>query len=118
MSMKAPSKVSTQIQFHYVKASQFRVVHVDGIVGGLTPRGLLHMAPYSERPAIPQVVVHEIGPDGRLGHPPVQQMGRSGVVRELEVDLMIDLKTMEAIHEWLGDRLAEAKKLKLSRRRG
>src|SRR3989442_6878794 len=45
------------VTFHYIKSSQFRVVHADGIIGGVTPRGLIHIAVFSERPAIPQVIV-------------------------------------------------------------
>ena len=100
----------SEVQFHYLKSSQFRVVHVDGIVGSVSPRGLLHMSAYSERIAIPQVAIHDVKADGTLGAAR-QQIGRSGIVRELEVDLMLDQQIAEALHEWLGERLTEMRTL-------
>jgi hypothetical protein len=104
-----------QIAFHYVKSSQFRVVHGDGIIGGITPQGLLHFAVYSERPAIPQVVVHDVDAEGRIGKES-QKVGREGVVRELEVDVIIGISMAKAIRDWLTDKLGEAEKLKLTRK--
>ena len=49
-----------QMRFFYLKNPAFRVVHVDGAVGGVTPRGRIPMAVYSERPAIPQSSVHSV----------------------------------------------------------
>ena len=46
---KRPDK----IRFHYLKSPHFMTVHVDGAIGGPTPRGLLHAAVYAERVAIP-----------------------------------------------------------------
>ena len=74
------------VPFNYIKSNGFRVIHVDGAIGSITPRGLIHAALYSERMPIPQVVVHPVGPDGSL-LPPVQQEGRAGVVREVEVEI-------------------------------
>lgn len=100
----------TEIQFSYIKSTQFRVVHADGVIGGITPRGLLHMAVYNERPAIPQLVVQHMSEGGQLGAT-IKQLGRTGVVREIEVDLLLDMETVEALHRWLGDRLTQAKEL-------
>lgn len=108
--MKAKPALPTEVQFHYLKSQQFRVVHVDGIVGGLTPRGVVSMVAYSERVAIPQVTIHDID-KGVLVQKPRDQMGRSGIVREMEVDMMLDISTAKALHKWLGERLVEAKKL-------
>lgn len=99
----------TQLSFHYIKSSQFRVVHSDGFIGGITPRGLLHVAIYSERASIPQLVVHDVVTDGNaatLGAE-AQRLGKDGYTRELEVDLMMDEPVVRALHEWLSQRLKE-----------
>lgn len=101
-----------EIAFHYVKSSQFRVIHGDGFVGSVTPRGLIHFAIFSERPAIPQVVVHEVEPTGRVGKTK-EQLGRGGIVRELEVDVMIDEAGARAFRDWLARRLEELETAKL-----
>ena len=109
--MTDPAATPTQLTFHYIKSSQFRVIHVDGMIGGITPRGLLHIAMYSERPAIPQLVVQEVSPEGRLGAEK-SRIGKDGVAREVEVDLMFDEEVAKAFHDWLGERLKELGKAK------
>lgn len=102
---------ATEVAFHYIKSHQFRVVHSDGFIGGITPRGLLHIAVYSERQAIPTRVVHTLQETDQPSHQRLgeilYQEGREGVARELEVDLMLDEAMAKALHEWLGARLAE-----------
>ena len=43
------------LQFHDVKGTHFRTVHVDGIWGGPTGRGYIHAVVYTERHPIPRV---------------------------------------------------------------
>jgi hypothetical protein len=96
---------SPRVKFHYLKSSHFRVVHVDGVIGGLAPRGFLHLAVYSERPALPRLLEYQVEADGLLSAAPVAQEGREGVVREMEVDLVMDLTAAIALHHWLGNQL-------------
>ena len=57
----------TTLKFEYEKSEQFRTVFADGAIGGVTPRGYVHVAFYSERSPIPKVVVHK--PLGSLTRP-------------------------------------------------
>jgi hypothetical protein len=98
--------VPDELAFHYLKSTLFRVVHVDGLIGSITPQGLLHIAMFNERPAIPQYVLHSISGDGKLG-PERAHSGKEGIVRELEVDLLMSEKIARSLHEWLGARLQE-----------
>jgi len=95
-----------EIIFSYLKSTQFRVVHVDGAVGSLTPSGLLHIACYNERPAIPRSTVHTVDRDGKLSGP-LSSEGKDGIVREMEVDLMMTIQVAKNIHDWLAQRIAE-----------
>jgi len=94
---------SKQLQFHYLKSASFRVIHVDGVIGAPLPRGGgVHIALYSERTAIPQMTVHPLKPDGRIGDEITNaRVGRSGVVRELEVDAVMSLDTARDLFAWL-----------------
>jgi hypothetical protein len=58
-----------EIAFEYIKSNLFRVIHADGAIGGVTPSGNLHLAFFSERPAIPRMIVHKRDPSGTLGPP-------------------------------------------------
>jgi hypothetical protein len=103
---KAGIPLPSSITFHYVKSQHFRVVHSDGILGGMTPRGLIHYVVFSERQAIPQSMTQSVGPDGRLGAV-TGSAGKEGIVREMEVDVIMDRQNAKTFHEWLGERLAE-----------
>jgi hypothetical protein len=102
-----------RITFHYLKGNHFRVVHMDGAIGSITPNGLVHAAIYSERPAIPQMMAHPIE-GGQLGEP-VEIVSRPGVVREVEVSLMMDLEVAEAFQRWIGSKIQELKRLQEKR---
>jgi hypothetical protein len=102
---------SQRVRFHYIKSHQFRVVHVDGAIGGITPRGLLHIALYSERQPIPQIVEHDLSPEGRLSSEAATQEGRQGIVRDLDVDLIMTRETAIEIRDWLTNRLDELNKI-------
>lgn len=93
------------VRFHYVKSPHFATVHVDGAIGGLTPRGLIHVALYAERAAIPTSTVQPVL-DGRLGDElKDQRVGKEGVVRELQVDLVMDLAAAQSLQTWLADHI-------------
>ena len=72
----------TSIDFHYIKANSFRVVHADGVYGGPTPRGYIVMNFYSERAPIPQKITQELTPAGQLGGA-IDQVGKGGIVRDM-----------------------------------
>lgn len=102
---KAPMpKLPGQIDFHYVKGPDFQTIHVDGAIGGITPKNLLHIAMYSERPAIPQQITHRIEEDGSLGKE-IKRSGKSGVVRQMEVDLFMTEDTARSLKVWLDEKL-------------
>lgn len=105
------------VRFYYIKSGQFRVLHVDGILGGITPKGLIHIATYRERPAIPQTSDHAITPQGDLS-PPVAQEGKAGIVREMDADLILSRQTAVEIRDWLTQRIEELEKLEHLRAQG
>jgi len=105
-SKKMTEEKPTRIKFHYIKSSQFRVVHVDGFIGGPTPRLDLHVAIFSERAAIPQQIEHVVKEDGSLGEEiAANRIGKDGIVREVEFDAVMDLDVAKAFQKWLGEQI-------------
>lgn len=98
------------VQFHYIKSNHFRVAHGDGAVGGVTPSGLIHACFYSERPAIPTVVTQSVSPAGELGGE-ISRSGRDGIVRELEVDVLMSLQVARSFRQWLDTQIAQLESL-------
>ena len=101
------------INFHYIKANQFRVIHADGVHGGLHPRGNIQMSFFSERVPIPKKVSHEIADDGRLGKEIVaERESRDGIVREVEVGVVMGVEEARALVKWLQLKIRAHEKLR------
>ncbi len=93
-----------RVEFRYLKSTAFRVIHADGAWGGLTPRGDIHMVLYNERPTIPDVTANELNPDGSLGKE-IGKVWKEGMVREVEVDVIMSYPTAKALLTWLSTKV-------------
>ncbi len=109
---EAVAKAQSGVEIHYMKSNLFRVIHADGAMGSLTPRGLLHMTLYSERVAIPKRGFRAISEGGQNLEPEVFTETIGGVVRELEVDVLIDEELARELRDWLTRRLDDFVKFK------
>jgi hypothetical protein len=112
-SEKAGSGAALELAFEFIKGNYFRVIHVDGAWGGMAPSGRnIHMALFNERRPIPTEVVHPISAAGALG-PEIgaKRRSRTGMVREVEVELVMALETAISIHTWLGEKIVELAKV-------
>ncbi len=90
-----------RIRFHYLKGSDFRTIHADGAIGGLTPRGGLHIAFYAERFAIPTSTEHAVT-NRTIGEElPESRVMREGIVREMSVDVMMTREVAQNLLDWL-----------------
>lgn len=105
------SKSPTEIEFDFIKSNYFRVVRADGVFGGLAPNSSIHMGVYSERQPIPQKMIHSLE-NGQLG-PELRnrRVGRKAIVREVEVDVVLDIAQAMVLRTWLDDKIDQYKKL-------
>ena len=102
-----------RVKFHYLKGSLFRVIHADGAMGGITPRGNIHMAFYSERAAIPREHVHRLDASGRLGERIDEEtVSREGIVREMDVDVIMSIADATGLRDWLTQQIESVRTLK------
>ncbi len=96
-----------RINFHFVKSADYRVIHVDGAHGGITPHGFVQMTLYAERQPIPQRTTHEVS-SGQVGDELTdERLGRDGPVRECEVTAILSLPTATALRDWLEKRIEQ-----------
>jgi hypothetical protein len=93
------------IAFEYIKSQLFRVIHADGVIGSVTPNGNVHVAFFSERPAIPRMMVYPRNPNGTLG--PEKTLARPGIIREMDVDVVLSPAALDLMLTWLADRKRE-----------
>jgi len=92
---------SRSLTFKHREGQQFHVIHVDGIFGGPTPRGLLYATLFTELPPVPSEVTQELLPSGTLG----KELSRSSdpaIQRRIEVGLIMDVQMCKAMRDWLS----------------
>jgi hypothetical protein len=93
-----------EVTFNYFKSQFFRVIHADGAWGGVSPRGDIHISFYNERIAIPDKSRLRISESGTAVRPEEFE-STSAIVREVEVDVVVDLTTAIQLREWLNNKI-------------
>src|SRR5262245_44693315 len=105
------------LRFDYLKSTQFRVIHADGVVGGPTPKGALLLSFWNERAPIPQQVTYRVEPSPsgkgvKLGDEILDlRVARESIVREVEVGIYMDYDTAEALNDWLTKHLKKLREM-------
>lgn len=90
------------VRFHYLKGNQYRNVFADGVIGGPTPSGKLHLSFYVERIPIPDQTASRVLSTGEIGEDiPELKITREGMLRELEFGLMVDIEFAKKLRDWL-----------------
>lgn len=103
------------IKFIYNKTSNYKTYMVEGVVGGLTPKGKIFIDFFNEKIPIPNFVEHEII-DGELGKE-IQRDTTKGIIREIDCGIYLDVPTAIVFSNWLQDRIKEyEKKTKLKKK--
>ena len=103
---EAVESTPDRIRFDYIKSNFFRVVHADGVIGGVTPHFDIHMDVWSGRLAIPKTVVHELKPGGEMGSEIREEREvRDAVVREVEVGIVFNIGLAKAMVRWLQEKI-------------
>ena len=102
---------SEKIRIEYIKSNFFRILRADGAIGGTSPRLELFITFYSERFPIPKVLVYHQTPEGGPGEELyAERETKSGVIREAEVGITMDLPTAKSFASWLNDKIVELEK--------
>lgn len=87
-SKEQTASIPHEVDIHYSGSSQHRVVHVDGCVGGPSPKGLVSAGFFSEPRGVPRVVRYSVNRDGTLGDI-VSMESTEDVRRELEITALM-----------------------------
>jgi hypothetical protein len=105
-----------KLVFHYIKSNYFRVVYATGVHGGVSPKGDIEMAFFNERNPLPDQVAFSVtrtsanAEDLKLGSEiPEEKVVKDGIVREVEVEVVMNRDTARAVYDWLGERIGVQK---------
>lgn len=104
----AANDVPTRLQMpvHFIKSSCFRVVHANGVWYGGDNQSNLHLTFFNERNPIPKKVVVNVDERGAvIGEEVSQRISKQGIVREMEVDVVLSLQVAQELYMTLGENL-------------
>ena len=103
--------IPEEVSFEYIKSNHFRVIRLDGVHGGLGPKAnTVQMALFSERQAIPRRETFKVK-DGSLQVPPKEIEGRNAIIREIEIEAIMDIPTAKTLKQWLDKKIRTAEKI-------
>jgi hypothetical protein len=106
------SNKKNSIVIHNIKNSNYRQIHVDGAHGGITPSGFVNLNFYSQRGAIPKGTEFNIDETGNISEPIRDIEGsKSGIVREFELGVYMDINTCRNLKEFLERKIEEYNKV-------
>lgn len=100
-----------EVAFDYIKGPHFSTVWADGGIASGTPNGLVHLALYAERPALPRRQVYKLDPATKMlgDEVPEKLISRGSIVREMPFDLLMSPETAEDLIDLLQRVLTELK---------
>ena len=102
-----------KVKFYYIKGNDFRVIHMDGVFGGLSPTGDIFMSIFSQRPPIPTMTVQPVKENGELGDELMSERTvKDGLVREIEVGVALRPEVAEVLIKWLQEKVEQYRTLK------
>ena len=96
------------VDVHYIKTSSYRTYYADGVFGGLTPTGKLYMEFFIHRPVTPQVIKYKVTPEGFISEEETERVGKTGIVRQIEAGLEMDIETAKVLRVWLDNKILES----------
>jgi hypothetical protein len=91
-----------ELTFEYIKSKLFRVIYVDGAIGGPSSGGnYLQINIFNERWPIPQQTVHNLSPEGRVGAEKVDKRKyKDAIIREVEATLIMNIDSAMNLYKW------------------
>ena len=106
-----------ELTFKYVFNYGYNRTYVNGAHGGFSPRGEMVINFYLERQPLPEVVSHEISPEGAIG----RETGiepkdlANSMVRFIDTGVVMSYDNAKVFHAWMGDKLREVEEMHKAR---
>jgi hypothetical protein len=94
------------VPIKYKKSPSYEIYHADGAMGQWTPKSNLSVDFYVERASMPEMLIHEVSEDGKLGRV-IEQRGDKGVSRERQFGVIMSIQTAIELRDWLANKIEE-----------
>ena len=104
-----------ELTFHNKINPHYRQIHVDGAIGGITPKGLINISFYAERFPVPQSTTYSVVNGNQLGEKIAdKEQTKHGIIREYEFGVYMNLEAARDLKTWLDMKLREFENLNVS----
>lgn len=107
---KKEKELPKSIEANYTKDRDYRRVYVNGVYGGMTPKGELLFDLFHEYGNYPEIVTYEIK-DGRLGAEISKLPKQTSLVRERKIGVIVPLDSAENIARWILEKVEEIRRI-------
>ena len=107
----------TKITFRYEKDEDYRLIPVNGVWGGATPRSDILVDLFHESYTLPEVLTHAVTPGGQLGEE-VKRTPTGEIRRKVFVGMVLTAEQAESIGRWLLEQAREVRERKLKKEGG
>ena len=99
-------QIPRRLQVDFRRSASFRVVHADGVWGGVTPYGKVYMTFFSETPPLPEAMAYSLSADGTVQEEVrADRRGSTNPSREVEVGVVMDLNIARSFLKWLAEKI-------------
>lgn len=99
-----------EVETHFIKSPDFKTVQITGAWGGVLGNGIMNINLFTERIPIPQRIVLEVESDGKTIREKYKE-GKNGIVREVQMGILMDYTTAKSVYEFLGNALKDQEKI-------
>ena len=98
----------TKITFCFKKDENYRLIPVNGVWGGPTPRGDIRVDLFHESLSLPEVITQAVTPDAKLGKE-LERTPANTVQRNVMVGMILTAEQAESIGRWLQEKAREVR---------
>lgn len=109
--MSGEKKDKETVLINNIKNSNYRQIHVDGALGGVTPTGKININFFAQRNAIPKATEYQIEGVSLLKAVRNSAESLEGIVREFEFGVYMDIDTCTSLRDFLNKKIEEHKKI-------
>lgn len=103
------SEKTSKLKFHFHSADTYRLVPINGVWGGATPRGEIKADFFYESASLPTSVTHEV--NGETFGREIERVGGE-IVRLVEFGMILSPEQARSIGQWLVDKATEVTALR------
>ena len=103
---KNDKKIVDSISFEYKLSADYKVHAVNGIFGGITPKGDLMINLFYEGHPIPEHSTYNINQDGTIGDEK-ERIVSNALVRNIPFGVSMTIDTAKSLKKWLEEKIEQ-----------